>query len=61
MSFAIGDIRVDRIVEQEGPVFDPLTFFPTLTREVLEENRAGWSPQRSTRPPAGWCCASSPG
>ena len=27
-----------RIVEQEGPFFDALTFFPRLTRELLEEN-----------------------
>jgi len=42
--FALGDIRVERIIEQEAPLFDPLTFFPTLSREVLEENRAWLEP-----------------
>ena len=40
-TFKIGDITIHRIVEQEGPFFNPLEFFPTLTPEVLEENR-GW-------------------
>jgi glyoxylase-like metal-dependent hydrolase (beta-lactamase superfamily II) len=37
----VGSITIHRIVEQEGPFFDALTFFPTLTGELLEENR-GW-------------------
>ncbi len=36
-----GDVTIQRIVEQEQPLFDPLEFFPGLTREALEENR-GW-------------------
>ena len=40
-TFKVGDTTIHRIVEQEGPFFDPLTFFPGLTSEVLEENR-GW-------------------
>ncbi len=40
-TFQVGDITIHRIVEQEAPLFDPLTFFPSLTRDVLEENR-GW-------------------
>jgi glyoxylase-like metal-dependent hydrolase (beta-lactamase superfamily II) len=40
-TFQVGDIKIHRIVEQEAPFFDPLTFFPALTKEVLEENR-GW-------------------
>ena len=40
-TFKLGDIKIHRVVEQEGPFFDPLEFFPTLTPEVLEENR-GW-------------------
>lgn len=39
LSFAVGDFRVDRILEQELPGFDPYEFFPTLTPELLEENR----------------------
>ena len=42
--FALGDITVQRIIEEETPLFDPLTFFPTLTKEVLEENRAWLQP-----------------
>src|SRR5215471_14575646 len=40
-TFAVGDITVHRVVEQEGPFFALLEFFPSLTAEVLEENR-GW-------------------
>jgi glyoxylase-like metal-dependent hydrolase (beta-lactamase superfamily II) len=42
--FAVGGITVQRIIEQETPLFDPLTFFPTLTRDRLEENRAWLEP-----------------
>lgn len=38
-SFAVGDFRVDRILEQNLPFMDPLQFLPTLTTELLEENR----------------------
>jgi glyoxylase-like metal-dependent hydrolase (beta-lactamase superfamily II) len=41
----VGDITIHRIVEQEGPFFDVLTFFPTLTKEVLEANRAWMQPR----------------
>ena len=40
-TFKFGDITIHRVVEQEGPFFNPLEFFPTLKPEVLEENR-GW-------------------
>ena len=40
-TFKVGDITIHRIVEQEGGFFDPLTFFPSLTPEVLAENK-GW-------------------
>ena len=40
-TFKVGDITIHRVVEQEGAWFDPLQFFPSLTPEVLEENR-GW-------------------
>ena len=39
--FELGDITIHRVVEQEGPFFKPLEFFPTLTPELLDENR-GW-------------------
>src|SRR4051812_21492341 len=37
----IGDTTIHRIVEQEGPFFDAMQFFPTLTKELLDQNR-GW-------------------
>jgi len=37
----IGSATIHRIVEQEGPFFDAMQFFPTITRELLDENR-GW-------------------
>src|SRR6478752_246619 len=40
-TFKVGDVTIHRVVEQEGPFFAPLEFFPSLTPEVLEENR-GW-------------------
>jgi glyoxylase-like metal-dependent hydrolase (beta-lactamase superfamily II) len=40
----IGSIIIQRVVEQEGPFFDALQFFPTLTNELLAENRAWLKP-----------------
>jgi glyoxylase-like metal-dependent hydrolase (beta-lactamase superfamily II) len=40
----LGDITIHRIVEQEGPIFAPLEFFPTLTPELLQENLSWLSP-----------------
>src|SRR6186713_442318 len=40
----VGNITVHQIVEQEGPFFDILQFFPTLTKQLLEENRAWMQP-----------------
>jgi len=37
----IGNTTIHRIVEQEGAFFKALTFFPTLSKELLDENR-GW-------------------
>lgn len=37
----IGSATIHRIIEQEGPFFEAMQFFPTLTRELLDENR-GW-------------------
>ncbi|NMJ43554.1 MBL fold metallo-hydrolase [Roseomonas sp. JC162] len=42
--FALGDVTIQRIVEGESPLFDPLTFFPTLTKDLLDENRAWLEP-----------------
>lgn len=41
----LGDITIHRIVEQEAPFFDALTFFPSLTKELLAENRSWLSPR----------------
>jgi glyoxylase-like metal-dependent hydrolase (beta-lactamase superfamily II) len=37
----IASATIHRIVEQEGPFFEAMQFFPTMTRELLDENR-GW-------------------
>jgi glyoxylase-like metal-dependent hydrolase (beta-lactamase superfamily II) len=41
----LGSITIHRIVEQEGPFFDALKFFPTLSKERLDENRAWLQPR----------------
>src|SRR5207302_10598673 len=41
----VGNTTIHRIVEQEGPFFEMLKFFPALTKEVLEENRAWLQPR----------------
>jgi glyoxylase-like metal-dependent hydrolase (beta-lactamase superfamily II) len=41
----IGNITIHPIIEQEGPFFEILKFFPALTKEVLDENR-GWMQPR---------------
>ena len=44
LTFAVGDLTIHRVIESEAPLFDPLTFFPTLKKEVLEENRSWMEP-----------------
>jgi glyoxylase-like metal-dependent hydrolase (beta-lactamase superfamily II) len=41
----LGDISIHRVVEQDGPFFKVREFFPTLTAEVLDENRSWLQPQ----------------
>ena len=41
----LGNITIHQIVEQEGPFFYVLQFFPMLTKELLEENRAWMQPK----------------
>lgn len=48
----IGDITIHRVIEQEAPFFDPLTFFPTLKKEVWEENLT-WLKPRYVDPQTG--------
>jgi glyoxylase-like metal-dependent hydrolase (beta-lactamase superfamily II) len=38
------DITIFPVVEQQAPFFDVMEFFPTLTKEVLEENRSWLEP-----------------
>ncbi len=38
------DITIHPVIEQEAPFFDVLEFFPTLTKELLEENRSWLQP-----------------
>jgi hypothetical protein len=35
LTFTVGDLTIHRIIESEAPLFDPLTFFTTLTQELL--------------------------
>jgi glyoxylase-like metal-dependent hydrolase (beta-lactamase superfamily II) len=41
----MGNITIRRIVEQEGPFFDVLSFFPQLGKALLEENRSWLQPR----------------
>jgi glyoxylase-like metal-dependent hydrolase (beta-lactamase superfamily II) len=40
----LSDITIHPIVEQQGPFFKALEFFPTLTKATLEENRSWLEP-----------------
>jgi glyoxylase-like metal-dependent hydrolase (beta-lactamase superfamily II) len=44
-TFAVGELTVHRIIEQEVPFTDPIDFFPDLTRDTLDENRAWLEPE----------------
>src|SRR6187200_3732325 len=41
----IGNVKIHRIVEQEGPFFEAIHFFPTMTKELLDENREWLQPK----------------
>ena len=43
-AIALKDITIIPVVEQQGPFFDVMEFFPTLTRELLEENLSWLQP-----------------
>ena len=38
LSFELGGMTIHRVIEMEAPLFDPLEFFPDLTRETLDAN-----------------------
>jgi glyoxylase-like metal-dependent hydrolase (beta-lactamase superfamily II) len=40
LKYAVGDLTIHRIIEQEAPFFPALELIPRLTPEVLAENRA---------------------
>jgi glyoxylase-like metal-dependent hydrolase (beta-lactamase superfamily II) len=42
---SLGDITVQRVVEQEGPFFDVFQFFPKLTKELWAENSSWLQPR----------------
>ena len=41
---SLNDITIHPVVEQQGSWFDALQFFPTLTKELLDANRAWLEP-----------------
>jgi glyoxylase-like metal-dependent hydrolase (beta-lactamase superfamily II) len=50
--FQLGDLTIHRVIEEERPLFDPLEFFPGLTKDVLAENR-GWLEPAALDPATG--------
>ena len=52
LTHQLGDMRIDRIIEQELPGFDPFEFFPNLTQEELDANR-GVLPAAAMDPASG--------
>lgn len=51
--FQVGDITIHRIVEQEEPLFDPMTFLPGLDPALLAENRPWLEEARALDPATG--------
>jgi glyoxylase-like metal-dependent hydrolase (beta-lactamase superfamily II) len=43
-AITLKDVTIHPVVEQQGPFFDVMEFFPTLTKELLEENRSWLQP-----------------
>jgi glyoxylase-like metal-dependent hydrolase (beta-lactamase superfamily II) len=44
----LGSVTIHRIVEQEAPLFLVSDFFPTITKEILDENRSWMEPKYFT-------------
>jgi glyoxylase-like metal-dependent hydrolase (beta-lactamase superfamily II) len=42
--YALGDVILHQVVEQEAPFFDAFEFFPSLTPEIMQENRSWLQP-----------------
>ena len=43
-AITLQDITIYPVVEQQGPFFDVMEFFPTLTKDLLEEHRSWLQP-----------------
>jgi glyoxylase-like metal-dependent hydrolase (beta-lactamase superfamily II) len=41
----LGAVTIHQVVEEQGPVFPVFEFFPTLSKEVFEENRSWLAPR----------------
>src|SRR5246127_5081647 len=41
----LGEISIHPVIEQQGAFFDALSFFPKLTKELLDENRSWLQPE----------------
>jgi glyoxylase-like metal-dependent hydrolase (beta-lactamase superfamily II) len=44
-TLSVGNLTIHRLVEQEAPLFDAHTFFPSLTSEMRAENRSWLEPR----------------
>lgn len=44
-TFKVGNLTIHRVVEQEAPFFDVFAFFPAMTKELWEENKAWLQPK----------------
>ncbi|HXW48571.1 MAG TPA: MBL fold metallo-hydrolase [Xanthobacteraceae bacterium] len=44
LPFSLKDITIHPVIEQQGAFFDALGFFPALTKDLLDENRAWLQP-----------------
>src|ERR1700681_2260809 len=40
----LNDITIHPVIEQQGPFFDVMGFFPKLTKELLDDNRSWLQP-----------------
>ena len=56
-AIALKDITIHPVVEQQAPFFDVFEFFPTLTKDVLEENRSWLQPTFIDPDTGRWRCA----
>jgi glyoxylase-like metal-dependent hydrolase (beta-lactamase superfamily II) len=45
LRFDLGNVTIHRVVEQEAPLFNVTDFFPTLTKEMIDENRSWLEPK----------------